>query len=137
MHLHSLFEALQLAVGPVILISACGMLLLSMTNRLGRAIDRAHLLLRESKSNKDTQINILVRRARWIRLSILFIVLSIFLTALLILTLFTSLFVPFDITPLIAGLFTVSISCLCASLVYFLLDIFSSLQAMEADLENR
>lgn len=133
---HSVFDALQLAVSPVILISACGMLLLSMTNRLGRAIDRARMLLRESKSNKDTQINILVRRAKWIRLSILFIVLCIFLTALLILTLFTSLFVPFDITPLIAGLFIVSISCLCTSLVYFMIDISSSLQAMETDLES-
>ena len=44
---HSVFQALQLAVSPVILISAYGLLLLSMTNRLGRAIDRARLLVRE------------------------------------------------------------------------------------------
>ena len=35
------------AIGPVILISGVGLLLLTMTNRLGRAIDRARLLKNE------------------------------------------------------------------------------------------
>ncbi len=133
---HSVFEALQLAIGPVILISACGMLLLSMTNRLGRAIDRARLLIREAKATGPAQITILVRRARWIRTSILFIAICIFLTALLILTLFTSVLLPFDLTGAVAGLFIASISSLGVSLVYFMMDIFRSLRAMEADLEG-
>lgn len=134
---HSVFEALPLAIGPVILISACGMLLLSMTNRLGRAIDRARLLIRESTVNAPVQIAILVRRARWIRASILFIAICIFLTSVLILLLFTSIFLPFDLTGAVAGLFIASISSLGASLVYFIMDIFSSLRAMEADLKGR
>jgi hypothetical protein len=133
---HTVFDALQLAVSPVILTSACGLLLLSMTNRLGRAIDRARLLVRESKSNRAIQIDILMRRARWIRSSILFIAICIFLTALLILALFMSVFLPFDVTLFVAVLFVASISCLGISLVYFMIDIFSSLRAMETDLEN-
>ena len=42
--LTELIPILQIAVGPVILISGVGLLLLSMTNRLGRAIDRARIL---------------------------------------------------------------------------------------------
>ena len=37
---------LQVAIGPVILISGVGLLLLTMTNRLGRAIDRARQMTR-------------------------------------------------------------------------------------------
>jgi hypothetical protein len=40
MHLSTLIPTLQLAVGPVILISGIGLLLLSMTTRFGRTIDR-------------------------------------------------------------------------------------------------
>ena len=36
-----LIPVLQTAIGPVILISGVGLLLLTMTNRLGRVIDRA------------------------------------------------------------------------------------------------
>ena len=45
MLLKDLLPDLQAAVGPVILISGVGMLLLSMTNRLGRTIDRARQLV--------------------------------------------------------------------------------------------
>ena len=38
---HDIVPVLQIAIGPVILISGVGLLLLTMTNRLGRAIDRA------------------------------------------------------------------------------------------------
>jgi hypothetical protein len=42
-----LIPVLQIAIGPVILISGVGLLLLSMTNRLGRAIDRSRVLCQE------------------------------------------------------------------------------------------
>ena len=38
-----LIPVLQTAIGPMILISGVGLLLLSMTNRLGRVIDRLNL----------------------------------------------------------------------------------------------
>src|SRR4051812_29821403 len=44
MRLHDLVPTIQVAIGPVILISGVGLLLLSMTNRLGRVIDRARQL---------------------------------------------------------------------------------------------
>ena len=45
--LQQLIPVIQTAVGPVILISGVGLLLLSITNRFGRIVDRSRLLARE------------------------------------------------------------------------------------------
>jgi Protein of unknown function (DUF2721) len=44
---HELIPVLQVAIGPVILISGVGLLLLTLTNRYGRTIDRSRLLVGE------------------------------------------------------------------------------------------
>jgi len=48
-----LIPVLQTAIGPVILISGIGLLLLTMTNRLGRVIDRARGLSAELLTADD------------------------------------------------------------------------------------
>ena len=104
---HSVFQALQLAVSPVILISAYGLLLLSMTNRLGRAIDRARLLVREGAAKED-QITIITRRAGWIRSAIVFTSLALLAAALLVVVLFASIYLPLNIANVEAiGPFTI------------------------------
>jgi hypothetical protein len=50
-----LIPVLQTAIGPVILISGVGLLLLTMTNRLGRAIDRARILAGEIQNADDVK----------------------------------------------------------------------------------
>ena len=132
---HSVFQALQLAVSPVILISAYGLLLLSMTNRLGRAIDRARLLVREGAA-KDDQIAIITRRAGWIRSAIVFTSLALIAAALLVLVLFASIYLPVDTAPIVAVLFIGSVVSLVIGLAYFLIDIFGSLHAMQAELHE-
>jgi hypothetical protein len=127
------YEALQLAVSPVILISAYGLLLLSMTNRLGRAIDRARALVREGAA-KDEQIAIITRRAGWIRSAIVFTSLALLSAALLVLVLFASVLLPVGIAPAVSVLFIGSLVCLVIGLAYFLVDIFASLHAMKAEL---
>ena len=42
-----LVPILQTAIGPALLISGVGLLLLTMTNRLGRVVDRARLLVQQ------------------------------------------------------------------------------------------
>jgi hypothetical protein len=129
------FQALQLAVSPVILISAYGLLLLSMTNRLGRAIDRARQLVREG-SAKEEQIVIIARRAVWIRSAIVFTSLALIAAALLVLVLFASVLLPVGIAPAVSVLFIGSLVCLVIGLSYFLVDIFGSLHAMKAELSS-
>ena len=127
-------QALQLAVSPVILISAYGLLLLSMTNRLGRAIDRARSLAREGSHARQEQIAIIERRARWIRAAIVFTSLALLAAALLVLVLFASIYIPFNISPVVAVLFIGSVLSLVIGLTYFIIDIFASLHAMQAEL---
>jgi hypothetical protein len=133
---HNFYEALQLAVSPVILISAYGLLLLSMTNRLGRAIDRARQLARDGSPGKEEQIAIIARRAVWIRQSIVFVCLALLAAALLVLVLFASVLLEIGIAPAVALLFIVSVVCLFIGLTYFLVDIFASLHAMQAELQE-
>lgn len=132
---HSVFQALQLAVSPVILISAYGLLLLSMTNRLGRAIDRARLLVREGAAKED-QITIITQRAGWIRSAIVFTSLALIAAGLLVLVLFASIYLPFNIAPVVAVLFIGSLVSVVIGLGYFIADIYGSLHAMQAELQE-
>jgi hypothetical protein len=133
MHPDSVAQALQAAVSPVILISAYGLLLLSMTNRLGRAIDRARQLARDPTATSAMQIDMIMKRARWIRSSILFAAIAITAAALLVLVLFVSVFLKTDVHALVTALFVLSLVSLIVSLSCFIVDIFSSLRALDAE----
>jgi hypothetical protein len=83
-----LIPVLQIAIGPVILISGVGLLLLSMTNRLGRAIDRSRVLCQELRTdaseeqpNRRAQLQILRGRAQLLRRAITLASVSILLAA--------------------------------------------------------
>ncbi|MBL8732337.1 MAG: DUF2721 domain-containing protein [Planctomycetes bacterium] len=54
--LSDLLPVLQTAIGPVILISGIGLLLLNMTNRYGRIIDRSRDLLRRLGPEADRKL---------------------------------------------------------------------------------
>lgn len=118
------------------MISAYGMLLLSMTNRLGRAIDRARLLSGESAANRQLQVEILSKRARRIRAAILAISLAMFFAAVLVLTLFLSIFMHVDLELVVSALFVASLLCLIVSLVCLISDVSGSLRAMDAELRG-
>src|SRR3974390_719791 len=92
-----LIPVLQFAIGPVILISGVGLVLLSLTNRFGRAIDRSRQLGREMREAGSVerkklalQVDVLYLRARVIRLSIILATLSVLLAAVLIIVLFVA-----------------------------------------------
>lgn len=140
MTLSEIANALQLSVGPTIVISACGLLLLSMTNRLGRAIDRSRVLARERGSGTgefqatvDRQLEIIRSRCRLIRTAILGASVCIFLTVILMLSLFVFAATKFEAAWIIVAVFAASMGALLVAVVYFMLDIFKSLEAMEAD----
>lgn len=141
MRLHELVPTIQVAIGPVILVSGVGLLLLSMTNRLGRVIDRSRQLSetirRSSPEEKDritAQLLILSRRARLIRLAISLATASVLLAALFIIALFLSALFQWETASLIAVLFIACLGALIASLVVFLRDINLSLQALELEM---
>ncbi|HEY3761400.1 MAG TPA: DUF2721 domain-containing protein [Verrucomicrobiae bacterium] len=138
--LDQIIPELRDAVGPVILISGVGLLLLTMTNRLGRAIDRARQLKVESKHNEhghaQEQIAIIYRRAKLIRLSIILAATSALLAALLIITVFVAAVLQWNSGIAVSVLFIGSMLSLSVSLVAFICDINLSLRALKLDLEN-
>ena len=62
MSLEQIIPILQLAIGPVIVISGVGLVLLSMTNRFGRVIDRSRSLTKiiRSEISREAAINLLL-----------------------------------------------------------------------------
>lgn len=138
---HQLIPVLQVAIGPVILISGVGLLLLTLANRFGRAVDRSRQLSREMREVSDLerprlsrQIEILYRRARFIRLSIIMAVVSVLFAAVLIIVLFLSALAHAEVGTIIASLFICCMASLILSLGAFIRDIQLSLQALKLEL---
>jgi len=136
-----LIPVLQTAIGPVVLISGIGLLILSMTNRLGRVIDRGRSLAREMPelpvqlhTQVKAQLVILSQRARYLRSAITFATLSVLLAAILIIVLFVTAVFQIENAWLILLLFVTSISSLIVSLIFFLLDLNQSLIAFKLDI---
>ncbi|HEX4343041.1 MAG TPA: DUF2721 domain-containing protein [Verrucomicrobiae bacterium] len=139
---NEIVPVLQVAIGPVILISGVGLLLLTMTNRLGRAIDRArHLagefteLAPEKRIPVKAQVDILYRRAKVLRASITFSVLSALLAAVLIIALFLTALMQWEQVWFISIIFIACMTSLVVSLLLFLGDIQLSLTALKLEVE--
>ena len=141
MSLADLIPTLQLAVGPVILISGVGLILLSMTNRFGRLIDRSRILTealrrapRSARGKVLAQVRILARRARIVRAGIALAALSVLFAAIMVISLFLGALLQLGMVTLIVVLFILCMLSLIASLVLFMSDVSLSLRALWLEL---
>lgn len=124
-------KLIQLALGPVFLISGVGITLSMLTQRLARIVDRARKLedqREETSSEKkhaiiDHELKVIFRRARHINAAIFLCTISAFLTALVVTLLFASEFVPMGVGGAIAAMFVGSMVCLCTAFLMFLLEV--------------
>lgn len=144
MLLHDLIPVIEFSIGPVILISGVGLLLVSMTNRYGRIIDRCRIqaeFLRTYtggatyRAGIQHQLDILLRRGRLLRLAIALSALSILQAALLIIILFLITLLKVEISAVIIVLFFGCILCLILSTIFFIVDINVSLTALKLEIE--
>ncbi len=143
MYTQTLVLILQTSTVPVVLISGIGLLLLSMTNRLGRPIDRIRLmtptLATASPDDRKLimdQIRILMKRARNLQRAILLATSSIILVAMMIVGLFLNSLLLLNIEIIIAWFFAVSMICLVVSLALFLWDISLSLNSIDIEVKH-
>jgi hypothetical protein len=143
MTLIELIPVLQMAIGPVVLISGVGLLILSLTNRLGRVVDRGRILkheLRESQVADNSrivkQINILSRRARLLQRAIEFAVVCLLFAAILIITLFFTALMEIELAWLVGGLFAAAMVSLIISLVSFLYELNQALVAFNLEIKG-
>ena len=115
--IESFVSFLQSSISPIVLISGVGLLLLSLSNRLGRTTDRSRDIVKElreiddekNKERKIIQLNILYRRSKILRFSIVSITFSILTSSLIIpILLIMNLFV-IDLTTIGIFLFMLSL----------------------------
>jgi hypothetical protein len=140
-HLSELVPLLQVAVGPVILISGVGLLLLSLTNRFGRTVDRARQLIQEARAAGESdrrqlqgQVAVLYQRARLIQVAIIFGATSALFAALLIITLFLAALLGWQSALAVISFFVVCLLMLIGSLITFIVDIHLSLRAFKLEM---
>jgi hypothetical protein len=141
--LDHLIPVIQVAIGPVILISGVGLLILSMTNRLGRIIDRSRVLVdvrrhgdEWQRTRAELQLGILWRRARLLRAAITLSCVSVLLDALMMILLFLGSLVELPVAVAVVLTFAACLTALIGSIVYFLRDIHLALQALAHEMQT-
>lgn len=133
-------QFLQACITPVALISGVGLLLLTVTNRLGRTIDRTRQLVEEmdkpgvkKQQEKKNEIKILYQRSRYLRSSILAMVISVISSSLIIPVLFFMTLLNIDLRIIGYPLFVLSILSILVSSLYLLIDVRLSLTALKLE----
>lgn len=139
----SYLPVIQLAVTPVILLSGVGALMITLTNRMGRVVDRTRSLAgqvltanAEARTHFDGQLEILWRRAKLVRLAVTLAGLSMLLSCLLVMVIFIDASIHREFGLEMVVIFAASITCLIASLVAFLRDIWMSLWALRIEVQR-
>ncbi len=141
--IQSFIQFLQSCITPVALISGVGLILLSLTNRLGRTIDRSRMLVSElekpvvtRKDVKITELKILYKRSRILRSSIASISFSIFSSTLIIPVLFIMSISQINLKALGVFLFILSVFAIILSSILLLADTILTLNALKKEVED-
>ena len=122
---------IQVALTPIFLISAIGVTLNVLTNRLARIVDRARAMESElcrpdyQAGGRDLHaaLGVLARRARYINAAITLITLSALFIALVVVMLFVNAFAHWDLAAFIAIMFILSMLSFAAALTSFLIEV--------------
>jgi hypothetical protein len=135
---------IQVALTPIFLISAIGVTLNVLTNRLARIVDRARamedILRRPDQPQQEgrglhTTLGVLARRARYINAAITLITLSALFIAVVVVMLFVNAFLRWDLSAFIAGMFILSMVSLCAALLAFLIEVRIATNTLQIGIE--
>jgi len=139
----SLVEFFQSTISPLVLISGVGLILLSLTNRLARTIDRSRAMVSEienpnstDKENKKRQLKILVKRSYILKYSISSISFSILCSSLIIPVLLVMNLYQIDITILGKMFFLLSIIGIILSAIFLFVDVSLTLKALEFEVKD-
>lgn len=139
----TIVPVLQLAVSPAILISAVGLIILTLSNRLAHSINRLRLLVKEGatatgddKKKINSQIAIIYQRASIMRWSIMFMITSALSSSVLIISLFITTLLNVNSSWIYIGCFTITLLCLIASLLLFAWEVNAGLAALRIEFEN-
>jgi anti-sigma factor RsiW len=134
----NLLAVIQAAIAPVVLISGVGLLLLTLSARLGRIVDRTRLVAAElhaappgERGPLEHQLAVLRRRARLIRLSLTLSASAVALIGVLMTLLFLGLVLGWNLTLACTLLFVAALTCVVVAMFVFVRELSESLVALE------
>lgn len=139
-----LAHLLQTSISPIALISGVGLLLLSMTNRLSRVIDRSRSLSADLRTSIDeasaarerAQLAVLARRARLLWTSIASVMVTVLCACTMVLLLTAMAFLQINLRGAVVSLFFVALLALLVSAIVFFADVLLSLRALRTELSD-
>ena len=134
---------IQVALTPIFLISAIGVTLNVLTNRLARIVDRARAMenelcqpgYRPGGRDLHAALGVLARRARYINAAITLITISALFIALVVVMLFVNAFAHWDLAAFIAIMFILSMLSFAAALTSFLIEVRIATTTLQIGIE--
>jgi hypothetical protein len=140
---NSSLPIIQTAITPVILLSGVGALMITLTNRMGRIVDRTralagqvHQATEDARTHFDGQLAIMWRRAKLVRLAVTFAGISMLLSCVLVMVIFVDAFLQRHFGVEMVAIFGASIASLILALAAFLRDIWMSLWALRIEVDR-
>jgi hypothetical protein len=141
----SVVQILTASIAPVIVISGIGLLLLSISNRYARSIDRARQIMCELQNGDPDSVNTrhleeqlrhTHLRARLLQGSMIYGSASIFFVSLMILSLFAEQVFQLHRDFLALPFFAACLLSLLVCIYYYIRDITVSLAALELEMSG-
>ncbi|MGO9931859.1 MAG: DUF2721 domain-containing protein [Steroidobacteraceae bacterium] len=134
---------IQIALTPIFLISAIGVILNVLTSRLARIVDRARVMenelcrpdYRPDGRDMHKALGVLARRARYMNAAIAFITISALFIALVVVMLFVNAFLRWELAAFIACMFILSMLSLAAALSTFLIEVRIATNSLRIGIE--
>lgn len=127
---HALAQAIQLSLAPVFLLASMSGLLMVLTNRLTRLIDRARVLQEQGRdSGQDTgrsgrlELQGQKQRMGLILKAIGFCTVTMLLVALVVAFVFISVVAQIDLALVVVPLFVLAMLCLMVAVLLFLREV--------------
>ncbi len=138
-----LLKIIQASIAPVVLISGVGLLLLTLSARLGRIVDRTRIVASDRRRAADadremltTQLAVLRNRAKLIRFALALSATSVALVSLLIIGLFLGLLLDWNMTVPCTFLFIGSLMSLVTAMLVFVRELFEALTALDLSIDR-
>jgi hypothetical protein len=129
---NNIAQIIQLSVAPVFLLAAVGTLLVVLTSRLARVVDRNRALDAEIQSGQSpfgdgafhlAELRVLDQRMNWINRAITLATITNLFVCLVVVALFSGALLGLDLSRFIAAVFIVAMAALICALLAFLVEI--------------